>query len=149
MIIPVIFYAFWRDWHAGISWGPRFLIPFIPYWVLTATKFFMEFSLLKKILFTIILIPSCMVTVQGLLFDRLSKAISLFEYSSFSQFLSSFPYFYRLNDIFVLEKFDSFWIQQLQAGWGERSIFFILIVITCLFLGFVWFTWFKKQNSIQ
>ena len=34
--------ALWHDWHAGWSWGPRFLAPFLPFWLLPAAFWLQE-----------------------------------------------------------------------------------------------------------
>jgi hypothetical protein len=37
LIVPrLIFFAKWNAWHGGVSWGPRFLMPIVPLFVLGA-----------------------------------------------------------------------------------------------------------------
>jgi hypothetical protein len=39
-LIAVPFYSLWWAWHGGWSWGPRFLLPLIPLWILPAGEAF-------------------------------------------------------------------------------------------------------------
>lgn len=34
IVIHLIFFTFMIDWHAGSSWGPRYLLPIVPYFIL-------------------------------------------------------------------------------------------------------------------
>lgn len=147
LILPLLFYAGWRDWHAGYTWGPRFLIPFLPYWTIAAMYTVFTKEKAKSPLFLAACLLSGLAVLQGFLFDRLSGAKSLFEPQSLQDFLTSFPYFYRLEDFFTLSRYDSFWVKQLQIGWGERSFLFIGILIFCAAAMLGWVLWFKRQRS--
>ena len=31
VLASLLFYSTWTQWPAGLSWGPRFFIPYLPY----------------------------------------------------------------------------------------------------------------------
>jgi len=82
----LVFYSTWNDWGAGISWGPRFLIPAIPGFTVLA---FLGFDSLSKtihlkalpfVILVALLTVGAIVTVQGLVFNFL-EFYSKFELS--------------------------------------------------------------------
>ena len=68
-------YSMWKDWGAGISWGPRFFIPIIPYLTLLS---FLGIGLIQKnakqyktVLISGLIILGWVAALQGLLFNFL------------------------------------------------------------------------------
>jgi len=40
ILIHIVFFTFMIDWHAGSSWGPRYLLPIVPYFILPLSSLF-------------------------------------------------------------------------------------------------------------
>jgi hypothetical protein len=78
IIIPttaILTYSSWSQWGGGISWGPRFLVPVIPY--IAILSFWGYESLdrysakLRHILLTLLIVIGWVVSLQGQLFNFL------------------------------------------------------------------------------
>ncbi len=55
--------ASWHAWHGGWSWGPRFLVPLAPFWLLPCCLFFYKKGLVRIALISLIFIS---LLIQGL-----------------------------------------------------------------------------------
>jgi hypothetical protein len=71
----LVLYSTWNDWGAGLSWGPRFFIPLLPYLTILA---FLGFDALEKYpkfiraaLFGILILIGAMIALKGLMFNFL------------------------------------------------------------------------------
>jgi len=55
--------ASWHAWHGGWSWGPRFLVPLAPLWLLPCFFFFYKKGIIRIILISLIFVS---LLIQGL-----------------------------------------------------------------------------------
>jgi hypothetical protein len=53
----------WYAWYGGCSWGPRYLVPVAPLWLIPCYIFFYKKGVVKAVLITLILLS---VSVQGI-----------------------------------------------------------------------------------
>ena len=63
ILINFLLTSAWYGWHGGWAWGPRYLAPFAPLWLLPCFVFFHKKGLIKTILIALIFIS---VLIQGL-----------------------------------------------------------------------------------
>lgn len=151
-------YSIWKDWGGGISWGPRFLLPTIPYLSLLGIKGFFSRRWSRKLvrtgIFTALLSLSIVVTLQGLLFDFLDfyaraqippYVIVQGDYNFQPQYAPWNTGWYNLLNP---GQYDIFWLHG--ASDGVKNIYYvIMLVILILFFGFLTHAWIRiKQEGL-
>jgi len=47
-MLQIFFFAKWHDWHGGLSWGPRYLLPLVPLCMLFINEIFLRFQKYSK-----------------------------------------------------------------------------------------------------
>ena len=152
LFATLAFYPFWRTWDAGMSWGPRYLIPIVPYLCLLGylalpPKLGPNYKVLMGILLAVCAID----TLQGLLFDFLHFYASLQlssdqldqQYYHFSIFAS--PLFVGWRDLLHPESFDIKWLQPGTGGF--KLIFPLFGLLSLLILGKVWLNFFRSPQT--
>ena len=144
----VIFYSIFNDgWAAGLSWGPRLLIPYLP--LFTVLSYFGYESIKQKnhhlsvIILTLLVFMGSIFTLQGLLFNWLRFYGSLhlttqdiveglYHFSiSYSPILSGW------GQLMFPEKYDIYWFQHptglhrfsIVAAMGIAFILGVLLMI--------------------
>lgn len=69
IVTTILLYAKWHAWHGGWGWGPRFLVPVIPFLLIGALPFLEDLlrtrSPILIIPFTLLTIASFLVTLLG------------------------------------------------------------------------------------
>lgn len=74
-VLALLLYSAWFEWGAGISWGPRFLIPVLPYVTILAVwgaGFPMRIPpWLRTVLLASLIVAGWIVSLQGNLFNFL------------------------------------------------------------------------------
>ena len=63
ILLNFILTSMWYGWHGGSSWGPRYLVPTAPLWLLPCFVFFHKKGVIKIILISLIFIS---LLIQGL-----------------------------------------------------------------------------------
>ena len=63
ILLNFILTSMWHGWHGGSSWGPRYLLPTAPLWLLPCFTFFHKKGAVKTIFIALIFIS---VLIQGL-----------------------------------------------------------------------------------
>jgi hypothetical protein len=135
----MLLYATWNDWGGGISWGPRFLIPILPYLVLLGVQGF--FSLrwptnwLRTVVFILFILSGFVATLQGLLFNfldffgqaQLTPEQVVTGYYNF-QFQYS-PLFASWQGLTTPEQWDIFWLRN-----SESQPVFLMTAVICIIL---------------
>lgn len=150
ILCSLFLYSTWKDWGAGISWGPRFFIPIIPYLTVLG---FLGISLIqenarqyKTVLISGLIILSWIVALQGLLFNFLGfyanldlpqQAIPQGNYNFSPQ---NSPIIMGWSQIGQPLEYDIYWIKAdlISSGEGKH-----LILLFCgLFaLGYAYRSW--------
>ena len=135
-----IFYSTWKQWDAGISWGPRFLIPALPYLTLLALSAYNHFSAnyrrMSSFVFILLLIFGGIANLQGLLFNflgfyssiQLSDQVSYLGLNNFN--VSFSPIFAGWNDLFHPTHYDIVWFQKAGGQGYYSMIAYFLFFIT-------------------
>lgn len=138
----LLLYSVWKDWHAGMSWGPRFLVPYFPY--LTLLAFLGLDSLhrlgqrLKQCLMVTLVAIGGVFTLQGLLFNFLPYYIEmrvpeqLRDHDAFHFFVDYSPIFADWTKVSQLAGYDMFWTRALAAGDPKGIVGILLIVVTLI-----------------
>lgn len=62
ILLNFILTSMWHGWHGGSSWGPRYLVPTAPLWLLPCFTFFHKKGVVKTIFIALIFIS---VLIQG------------------------------------------------------------------------------------
>lgn len=75
-IIEIFFFAKWHDWHGGLSWGPRYLLPLVPLCMLFINEIFLRFQKYSKFIRSLIILS----VLAGLIVQMIGVL------TSFSQF---------------------------------------------------------------
>ena len=155
----VIFYSTWKQWDAGVSWGPRFLIPTLPYLTVLAVVALKQVTgqLRSKFLFLFILlfVLGGIASFQGELFNYLEFYSSLtlparLTSSGYYNFQVAYsPIFSGWSYLFDPTRYDIVWLQRN----GEQPHFMILVILLVLLGGLagVWIVLFsgKKRQILS
>lgn len=152
----LLLYSSWLQWAAGISWGPRFLIPIIPYLTVLA---FVGYDTLHRLpnslrisLLGVLIALGLLTSLQGLLFNPL-EFYSILNLSGpdvvqgdYNFLLNNSPIIMGWKDLFHPLRYDIFWLQNLQ----KVSDKWYFIMFGCSFLlGFsvkFWIDYFVSAN---
>jgi hypothetical protein len=132
-----LFYPIWRAWDGGLSWGPRYLIPTVPYLFLLAylalpPVLTVQYRFVVGVLLTL----GAIATLQGILFDfvdfygslGLSPAQIEQRLYHFSLFMS--PLFSGWRGLVHLTSYDVKWLH-LDSG-ANIKILFPMFGLFCL-----------------
>ena len=159
ILLALGLYAFWLQWAAGISWGPRFFIPFLPYITILA---FMSGEVFQGYVrqawyaaLVILVVLGSVVSFQGLLFNFEAFYSSLHlpndwiaagDYNFKTAYSPIFSGWYELSDP---RKYDIYLVQQILLG--SRKAIAILAALGALFIGSIagWVYWFTAGQRAQ
>lgn len=154
----LLLYSAWKDWGAGISWGPRFFIPILPYLTLLA---FLGFDALEKwpkssraALFITFIILGGIIALKGLLFNFLGfygafelpqNVIDLGNYNFLPQYS---PALMGWESFIILGNYDPYWLQKknIQMSNGWTLIVMLIGVITLGYILKLWLGYFLKDK---
>jgi hypothetical protein len=145
--VSILLYASFSQWAGGISWGPRFLVPVLPYLSLLAVIGYFHAQIfssgIQKALFIILLVCSFLVTAQGLVFRPLDYYMNLSLSASdifngaYNFKLAAYPLISAWRDPITLDSFDSFWISKVAIGqldWIILPMLILLCLVTMIIL---------------
>ena len=151
-ITPLFLYAGWKDWHAGYTWGPRFLISFLPIWI--PLVFFKMQSIWDKkqisgiIISLFLFLLGVLASLQGFFINRLNQANSIEIILKEGNFFAKLPYFYQLTDFKSLSNFDSFWVHQTLSDVVIRALFFAGMVFLLGMVFALWLVYFLNKEEV-
>lgn len=143
----VLLYGKWYMWHGGYSWGPRFLVPILPFVTLLAGATFQSIqarnSLWLKAAIGLLAGLSLLVQILGLMvpFDRVQNWLDatvqpLFAPETFTTLQLS-PLL-RQWDYFRLEHFHIFWLRPFapdSPGWNWNLGLVCALLLLLMVLG--------------
>jgi hypothetical protein len=133
----LLFYVFWKDWGAGISWGPRFLIPLLPFLTLLGilgyTSLKIERTTIRRIILVTLLLIGFAIMVNGILFnfayfyEKIQLDISEIGEGSYNYQFRYSPIFSGWYNLLIPEKYDIYWFQAPAKLRDQLWSIFILI----------------------
>jgi hypothetical protein len=155
----LLLYSAWKDWGGGISWGPRFLIPLLPYLTLLAFLGFDTLAkfpnLIRSTMLGILVILGGLIALQGTFYNFLGfygifnlpgQVVSQGDYNflpQFSPLLAGWGIFTRPRN------YDIYWIQKIDILIG--NIWFLIGLSICLiaivYLFRMWLVFFIGKPS--
>ena len=145
-----LFYPIWRTWDAGISWGPRFLIPMVPYLCLLAYAALPPLlSPRYKVLVSVLLILGVVGALQGLLFDFLhfygSLGLSAAQFDQQTYHFSVFtsPLFAGWKGLAHISSYDIKWFH-LERAIAIKLVFPMFGLVCLSVLAKAWFNFFRS-----
>ena len=148
-----LFYPIWRTWDGGISWGPRYFIPMMPYLCLLA---YLAFPPILRFSYSLVVVAllglGAIGSLQGLLFGidfysslGLSSAQLEEQLYHFSFFMS--PLFAGWSGLFQPTSYDIKWLHLEPAA--KIGVVFPLFGVLCLTaLARFWFDFFRSPVNL-
>lgn len=147
-----LMYSTWYQWGAGVSWGPRFFIPLIPYLCVLSWfgwEGFTRFSRKVRIwLWSLLVALGAIASLQGLIFNPLDfySLANLTDrmigdgYYHFKFSMS--PIFAGWDFLFDTVRYEIIWFRLTREQPLWILGFYLFLAITIL-LGLIWYKWFK------
>lgn len=136
-------YSFWADWGGGLSWGPRFLIPTLPYLTIFGVKGLLTINWLREWqkwgLLLFIMLISVAISLQGILFNvldffgKLQLPGSVIVEGSYHFNWQYSPLFAEWSLLMQPGKWDIFWLRSINEGGG--NCLYLLAPAICFVLG--------------
>jgi uncharacterized membrane protein len=138
IIVHLLLYGKWFMWHGGYAWGPRFLIPTLPFWAIFLAPIVAQMQttslkLVYIILFILGLIPqllSVMIDFSPFQNSLLDSGLPLFAPQTFFEWQYS-PFIKAWNFI-NWHSLDLIWAWQGDIKW----ILLLLLINNILLTGF-------------
>lgn len=132
ILVYTLFFANWGEWRGGSCWGPRFLVPIIPYFIILLGHSFRKF----KIMSIAILPFSFIVQLAGITYNyapyinETNETYGAFWGSNMTSFIPSFsPIIENLKMLFNKQPPDFFITQ------GSYQFFFFVTFLLLLISG--------------
>jgi hypothetical protein len=142
IVSDLFLFAAWKDWTGGVSWGPRFFIPLMPYLTILA---FMGYDSLARVscwlrrsLLIGLTAVGALVTLQGLLLD----------YKGFYKDAWTSPLLAMWSDMFDPAHLDIYWLQNIDSSQGMTLWIFLSGVALLCLIGKLWIEFFRWNNAI-
>jgi len=157
ILIHLLLYGKWFMWHGGYAWGPRFMIPTLPFWAMFLAPV-VEKSLQKKqissklllatyfCLFSVGLIPQLLsVVIDFAPFQNslLEAGLPLFAPETFFEW--HYSPFVDAWSFITLQSLDLAWAWQGQINW----LLLLILLINCAVCGLALATQIKTVSPIQ
>ncbi len=151
ILIHLLLYGKWFMWHGGYAWGPRFMIPTLPFWALflapvvehvfpAAGKTRLSTGRWAlRVAFLALMVMGVVVQVQAVTIDfapflnsLLNTGLPLFARETFFKWAYS-PLISAWNFI-SMQSLDLAWAWQGQVNWGLLAALLVNVVITAIYL---------------
>jgi hypothetical protein len=143
----VLLYGRWFFWHAGYAWGPRFLVPIVPFAVILMAPVMEKLSGKRRLAFASLCLVSVAIQILGLSVDfTLFQEGLLFRFRELRAFDPKIHFEFRFSPLLGqwallhLENLDFAWVRtmgsppRLQADWPVLISNMALVVATSLSL---------------
>jgi len=151
ILIHLLLYGKWFMWHGGYAWGPRFMIPTLPFWALLLapvcerafgrhpSKRGRRFRVAFLLLAALSLIPQLLaVTIDFAPFQNslLDTGLPLFARQTFfdpqyAALISAWPFI-------SIDSLDLAWAWRGEINWGLLTVLVANVVMTALYLMARW-----------
>jgi hypothetical protein len=154
----LLLYSTWVDWGAGVSWGPRFFIPIMPYLVLSG---FLGLDTLRPRLKSnflylagFILLLGWVVAMQGLLFrftdfySSLNLRPGIFDQGDYNFLPYNSPILRGWDHLTRPGDYDIFWLGDRIIRLSDANMFFIpfLSLLALVFAIKSWIDFFRSPG---
>jgi hypothetical protein len=134
----ILFYSFFNDgWAAGMSWGPRLLVPYLPFFTILGLLGYEQVRiwsrLFANISFIILTALGGIFTLQGLLFNfldfysHLNLTAQMVNDGQYNFWFGYSPVLTGWAGLFSPLNYDIFWIRHPYAGGGVSQLIFLFI----------------------
>ncbi len=146
----VLLYGRWFFWHAGYSWGPRFLVPIVPFAVILMAPLMERLSGKERLAFAILCLVSVAIQILGVSVDfTLFQEGLLFRFRELGAFDPRAFFEFRFSPLLGqwallrLENLDFAWVRMmgsrphLQVDWPVLISNVALVVASALGLRLV------------
>jgi hypothetical protein len=150
----LLLYSLWRDWAAGESWGPRFLVPYLPLLAILGLAGFETVTILSGRIKSIAAISLAAMGVffglQGSLFNFLPYYNELFRSGvlpgsgDYNFVLRYSPLVGGWRELFSPLKYDIFWLRHPSGAKGFSLVILLLLAICLAALAVFWWKFFKR-----
>lgn len=158
MLSSFFLYATWKDWGGGVSWGPRFFIPLMPYLAMLAVPAYewLEQSpkSLRISLLTLLIALSCAATLQGLIvnfldfYGGLHLSQQVIDQGNYNFLIENSPIIMGWNNVSDPRTYDIYWLRYIEAT-GDKvllGLFAALLLAGLIARG--WIDFFRASHSI-
>ena len=151
LVIVFCFYPIWRAWDGGVSWGPRYLVPIVPYvCLLSHCALPSALSLRQKLVVGLLLVLQGVATLQGVLFNFLefygSLGLSSAEFDR--QFYHFWPMMSPLlagwKALIHPTNYDIKWLH-LSSQTSIQSLFPFIVLVCFIGLTKIWCDFFQSS----
>jgi hypothetical protein len=156
-LLALALYSAWYDWSAGISWGPRFLIPVLPYVTVLAFFGLYQAGRIPPKLWQgtggLLIFAGWSINLQGQLFDFLGFYASR-KLSPAEIILGDYQFGWHFSPILAgwkwgIEHFaiDSYLIRNMLDGNLLATVLIAAILGCLLVLALIWMIYFRQTGK--
>ncbi len=156
--VSLFFYSTWKDWGGGVSWGPRFFVPLMPYFTLLALQGDFTQRLSKNhwiSLFIVLAALGFIATFQGLAFNFLGVygplhiPQSVIDQGNYNFLPENSPLLIGWGHLFDPLEYDSVWLREFGASQGLTLFVLLAGLIGMLFAAKCWLDFFRAPTALE
>lgn len=161
-VFYALLYGRWFFWHAGYAWGPRFLVPIVPFVIILMAPLVEKLSGKRWLAFACLCLVSVAIQILGLSVDfTLFQEELLFRFRELRIFDPRTYFEFRFSPLLGqwallrLENLDFAWVRmmgspsRLQVDWPVLISNVALVLATALGLRWVFLQGEKQEEHIR